>query len=374
MDYHTFLRRIPKVELHCHLEGTVRASTFADLATKNNIELPEYDDPSELYSFNTIEEFFVQLSKVSHSICEPDDFRRVTYEALEDGVADGLRYREMFWNPQLHMEVNVPYETQLEGIVQGIADAENDFNNKCRMISNIAMNKSSREAVEIVEKVIEHRCEEVIGIGMDNGEKGNPPSKFVEAYKIAKNAGYHLCGHTGQVTPASNIEFLLDELGCERIDHGYSVVLDDRISKRCFDEGIIFTVCATACQIVYFPWDMSKHPIHEMINRGLKVVIGSDDPPMCWTSLGLEYILIADHMQLKPTDIKQLVLNGVDGCWLDESEKRKMLMQFTKEIDDLIPQIEEEPGLRFDLDNDTYLWELKIEDQPGLRMLKAAKA
>ena len=208
---------------------------------------------------------------------------------------------------------------------------------------------------------------------MDFGERGNPPQKFFDAYRLARQSGLHLCGHTGQITPAANVEYCVAELGVERIDHGYSVVLDDRILKRCADSGVLFTVCPTATQIVYFPWDLGKHPIRQMAARGLKLTIGTDDPTMCWTNLGMEYLLMADHMGYGPADFKQFILNGLDGCWLDENAKQAWRAQWSAEIDDLAAQVDGFPGLQHHLDLDTTLWQAAALPQPGL-LMRAAMA
>ena len=171
-----------------------------------------------------------------------------------------------------------------------------------------------------------------------------------------------------QITWPTNIETCLDILGCERIDHGYSVILDDRISKRCAEERVVFTVTPSTTQAGYFPWDMSKHPIREMINRGIKIVIGSDDPTLAKTTLGNEYILMADHIGCKPQDFKQFVLNGIDGAWLDNITKHDWREQYSIEIDKLINEIESFPGLRYELSRENGTWTLDCCDQPGLKM------
>ena len=167
MDYHTFLREIPKVELHCHLEGAVRASTFAELAAKNGVELPPKENPEDLYKFETIDDFFVIYRLVCNSLKDADDFRRVTYETLEDGAADGLRYREMFWSPQIHIAGGVPYKTMIEGFKKAINDAETDFGVQCRMIAGIALYSTPEQGVELVEAMLDHPNDAVIGVGMD---------------------------------------------------------------------------------------------------------------------------------------------------------------------------------------------------------------
>jgi adenosine deaminase len=290
------------------------------------------------------------------------------YEALEDGRADGMQYCEMFWSPHIPVETGVEYGDMIDGMIDGIRDAERDFKITSRLIADIPLYYTPDQGLELTQTVIDNRRDELIGLGMDYGELGNPPEKFTAAYRLAKKAGLHLTAHTGQISAPENIVTCIDILNCERIDHGYSVILDDQISQRCADEQIVFTVTPSTTQSGYFPWEMSKHPIREMISRGIKVVIGADDPTLVKTTLGREYILMAENMGYTPQDFKQFVLNGIDGSWLDETTKRDWRKQFSKEIDELIAELDGFPGLHYALDRDTGIWSLESIDQPGLEM------
>ena len=143
MDYETFLRRVPKVELHCHLEGTVRASTAADQARKHGVQLPT-DDVDKLYEYDTIYDFLKIYGLVTTTLVDRDDFARVAYETLEDGARLGsLRYREMFFNPTLHTKRGVPYATVVDGLVDGIRAAESDHGVRCRPRHRTNLNRSA---------------------------------------------------------------------------------------------------------------------------------------------------------------------------------------------------------------------------------------
>ena len=143
----------------------------------------------------------------------------------------------------------------------------------------------------MVEQVLEHRQDELIGLGMDGAEAPDPPEQFVDAYKLAESGGLRLTAHACEDAPAQNIATCLDTLGCERIDHGYHILGDDALVERCRDEGITSTVCRTATAVCYFdPEDYTTHPIREMAARGLKIMVNSDDPSMFHTDIGTEYV------------------------------------------------------------------------------------
>jgi adenosine deaminase len=341
VQYEDFLRRVPKVELHCHFEGTVRPATAAELARKHGIELPT-DDVDRLYDYDSIYEFLKIFALVSSTLIDREDFARAAYESLEDGVKLGnLKYREMFFNPTLHTKRGIPYKTVVDGLVDGIHAAEQDLGVRCRLIADVYRQDPPELARQMVEDVLEHRRDELIGLGMDGAEAPDPPEKFAEAYRLAGSGGLRLTAHACEDAPAENITTCLDLLGCERIDHGYHILGDDAVVARCRDEGILFTVCPTATAVCYFdPDDFTKHPIREMAERGLKIMVNSDDPTMFHTDIGSEYARMATAADWPAARVREFVLNGVDGAWLDDGEKRRLRADFERELDELESQLE----------------------------------
>ena len=345
MTYEEYLRRVPKVELHCHFEGTVRPQTFADLARKHGVELPT-QDPDKLYDYDSIYEFLKIFGMVSSTLRDQEDFARAAYESIEDGVKLGnLKYREMFFNPTLHTRRGVPYKTVVDGLVGGIRAAETDFGVRCRLIADVYRQDEPKTANDMVRDVLEHRRDELIGLGMDGAEAPDPPEKFTEAYRIAREGGLRLTAHACEDAPAKNVTTCLDVLGCERIDHGYHVLGDESVVARCRDEGITFTVCPTATAVCYFdPNDLTKHPIREMADAGLKIMLNSDDPPMFHTDIGTEYVGMVTAAGWGPEKVREFVLNGIEGSWMDDDEKRRMRADFERELGELDRDLERAPA------------------------------
>jgi adenosine deaminase len=333
MNYSDFLRRVPKAELHCHFEGTVRPRTFADLAEKHDVALPT-EDADRLYDYDSIYEFLKIFAMVSSTLIDREDFARAAYESIEDGVRLGnLKYREMFFNPTLHTRRGIPYATVVDGLVDGIRAAEGDFGVRCRLIADVYRQDPPEMAREMVEQVLEHRPDEVIGLGMDGAEAPDPPEQFVDAYRLAQEGGLRLTAHACEDAPARNITTCLDVLGVERIDHGYHILEDDAVVARCRDEGIYFTVCPTATAVCYFdPDDFASHPIREMVAKDLRVMINSDDPPMFHTDIGTEYVTMVEAAGWGPEKVREFCFNGIDGSWQSDEEKRRMRADFESEL------------------------------------------
>jgi len=346
MDLKTFLRKIPKVELHCHLAGTVQASTFVELANKNNIIVPPYKNPEDLFDWLVLDEFLPIYRLISQSLQDRDDFRRTMYEALKVASENGVRYLEMFWNPTEHIEFGVPFEVSMDGMIDGINDARTDFGVEGRLIAAVDREKGPDLAVEMVELMIENRRDELIGIGADYNTTFHPPEAFWRAFRTAGNAGFYRTSHVSEYShPARDVEAALEVLGCDRLDHGYRVLEDERITQRCVDDQIVFTVIPMADRAWIIEnhgeYDFRKHVIQNMDARGLKIMLNSDDPGMMQSNIGDAYIMVGEYMRFEPGDFKRFVLNGIDGAWVDESTKRQWRAEWSQEINNLLSGLEE---------------------------------
>jgi adenosine deaminase len=332
MDYAEYLRRLPKVELHCHVEGTLRPQTVVDLARKHDVSLPT-DDVDRIYDYETIYEFLDIFRLVNSTVVDREDFARIAYESIEDGHRLGnLRYREMFFNPTLHTTRSIPMATIVDGLIDGCRSAEQDLGVRCRLIADIYRQDTPDMALQMVDEVLANRRDEVIGLGMDAAEAPDPPEKFFECFRTAGEGGLHLTSHAAEDGPARNISTCLDLLGCERIDHGYHILEDEAVVERCHEDGIHFTCCPTSTAVVYGWADLTTHPINGMIDAGLFVHLNSDDPTMFRTDIGKEYVDFVGGNDYPPETAKQLVRNGIDASWLDPSEKAALHTAFEDEF------------------------------------------
>lgn len=335
MEVETFLRQIPKAELHLHLEGAVAAETFADLANKNGVALPDHDSAASLYEYDSLVDFLKIYTLVSHSIVDRDDFRRVTHECLARCARSGARYVELFFSPESHLEVGVEYATMLDGVVQGMRDARIDHGVESNLVPAINRELGPQRALQFVEMVVEHRRPEVIGIGLDFNEAGFPPENYVDAFEHAERHGLHRTSHAGEVGPAANVRNSIDVLGCERVDHGYHVVDDAELLARCVESQIVFTACPTTTTYTTVWRDLAApdHAIRQMADAGLNLTINSDDPPMFSIDLGDEYVTLHDIMGFSLDEIRRFALNGIDAAWVDESTKQRWRREWSAEID-----------------------------------------
>lgn len=338
MDVETALRKMPKAELHLHLEGAVDASTFAELAARHGLELPPHDQVADLYSYDSLADFLVIYSLVCRSIQTEADFRRVTHECLARCADSGARYVELFFSPESHFEMGVEYPTMLAGVLAGMADAQAERGLESNLIPAINRELGPARAVEFVEMVAAHPHPQIIGVGLDFNEIGFPSADYVDAYRAAAEHGLHRTSHAGEVGPADNVRAAIDLLDCERIDHGYHVVDDPDLVASCVESQIAFTVCPTTTEYTTVWRDLSApdHAIRQMSEAGLKLMVNSDDPAMFVSDLGNEYVRLHREMGLSLDTLAEMALNGIDAAWIDDAAKAALRADWSAEIDTLL--------------------------------------
>jgi adenosine deaminase len=255
-----WLRRLPKADLHCHLIGTVRASTFAELARREDLALPDAperifadinslppdpalyrdtvipvpagrsaDEPEVSYSLFQASAWVVEVLRSA------DDLTRIVYEAFEDAHrASGTRHLELFFDGVPEHLAGLGYAGSVEAYAEGIRLAERDLGMTGRMIAGIDRSRSGEEALALVRQVVDNPNPYVAGIGLDNLETAGPPERFVDAYRLAGEAGFGRTAHSSEHAPtAANTITCLDRLGCDRIDHGYFVLEDPDVVAAC---------------------------------------------------------------------------------------------------------------------------------------------
>ena len=334
---------IPKVELHCHVEGTVRATTVVELARKAGRPLP-VDDPEQLYRYTSLDTFLAIFWLVQETLTEPADWERIAYESLVDAVAHGLRYRETFFTPARHLAAGQDLAGIVDGLSAGIAAAEAETGVRAALIADMDRAYGPAAALELVEQVIALRragtAERVIGIGMDSTELGVDLAAFKPAFDMARAAGLRRTGHAGEAvgTGPRNIRVALDALGVERVDHGVAVVEDPELVRRMAGERIPLTVCPNSNVIIANRFaSLEAHPFRAMREAGLLATINTDDPGMTDLDLGKEYRTVAAAQGMSFDEVAGVALDGVEACWLDGPDKAALRAEFEARLAQLRP-------------------------------------
>jgi adenosine deaminase len=330
------VRRLPKVELHCHLEGAARAATIRDLAAQNDVPFP-VADPADLYTFTSLNQFLEIYDVVCRSLRTVDDFHRVTYEALEDGARAGVRYREMFFSPGFVIRLGVPVTTVWQGIEAGVRDAARDLDITCRMVLDIDKPSGPAHAMEMAQFAgsVPDR-DLLIGMGGDSVERDIDHASFAAAFEEAARHGLRRTIHAGEDGPVDNIAIAIRTLGCERIDHGFRLLDDPDLTREVVDRQIPLTVCPTSNVVIanVVP-DLASHPFRRQRELGVLVTLNSDDPGMMQFDIADEYAAVANAFGYDLEDMEAISLAGIEASWAPEAEKAALRRRFATDFDAL---------------------------------------
>ena len=338
---HAFAHALPKVELHCHLLGTVRRATFTGLVRRARAPISD----AEIEAFYTRGDKPVGVLRVlraldAYLIRSPDDLNGLTYEYLEDAATHNVRYAEFFWNPTGTAQVSgIAYPRALAAIVRAIADAKADHGITGRLIAAIDREAPPAAAQEMVQWVTEHRCDEVPGIGMDYREVDHPPEWFAGAYAAARRAGLKTTAHAGEFgMPWTNVRTALVELGVDRIDHGYTVLDAPDFARTCAERGIVFTVVPTNSYYLRTlapdRWAID-HPIRRMPAAGLLIHPNTDDPTLHHVTPTGAWIMMARDFDFGLEDLRGFMENGLKAAWIDDSTRRDWRLASLARFDEL---------------------------------------
>jgi adenosine deaminase len=341
VDVVTALDRLPKVELHCHVEGTMRPDTVVDLARKNGIELPT-SDPTELYRYSSLDTFLEIFWLVQSTLGSREDWARLAYESIVDGAAHGLVYRETFFTPARHLDAGQDLADIVAGLAEGLGAAEAETGARAMLIADIDRAYGGAAGLAMVERLVELRragspgVERVIGVGLDSTELGVDPTDFAEAFEMAGRAGLRRTSHQGEETPPSHIWAGLEALGSERIDHGLSSLQDPELVRRLAGERIPLTVCPNSNVVIANAVPrLELHPYPRMREAGLLATLNTDDPALTDLDLGREYRSCMEAFDYRWEDMVAIALDGVEATWLDDSDKRELRTQVEREADEL---------------------------------------
>jgi adenosine deaminase len=321
------LASLPKVELHCHVEGTMRPATVAELAGRNGIALPGAD-PTELYHYVSLDDFLRVFWLVQSTLGDRSDWARLAYESVLDAGAAGVVYRESFFTPARHLAAGQDLADIVAGLAEGLAAGEDETGVRVMLICDLDRAYGGAAGRELVERLTGLRragapgTERVIGVGLDSTEIGVDPADFADAYGLAGRAGLRRTAHQGEDTPPAGIATCVDVLGVERIDHGLTLLDDPELTRRLADRRLPLTVCPTSnIRIANAVQRLEDHPYAAMRAAGLVATLNTDDPAMIDLDLATEYAAIQAAYGYSWDEMVAIALDGVEATWLDDGDR-----------------------------------------------------
>jgi len=332
-------RALPKVDLHRHLEGTLRLQTMLDIARQHGITIPAdiirlsnlvQMQEQESYSFQNFLSKFNTLRLFYRS---PDVIHRITREAVEDAAKDNVRYLELRFTPvALSRAERFPLGDVIDWVIASARDAAKQFGVTVRLIASVNRHESHELAEQVAWLAVERKDRGLVGMDLAGNEAEFKSEPFYGVFKEARQAGLHITIHAGEWGPASNVREAIEELGAERIGHGVRVLEDGDIVALARERNTAFEVCVTSnFQSGVVP-TLNAHPIKAMLETGLNVTINTDDPSISRITLSNEYQIICDDLGLSLDILKQRVLAAAQVAFLPDDGRQALAKQLTREL------------------------------------------
>ena len=337
MSLHDFVREMPKVELHVHLEGSIRPATLLTLAERNCVALPAdgLDGLREFYRFTDFDHFIRVYFTISGCLKTAADFGLIAYEFGADMARQHTHYAEVTFTPYTNVvNTGLPFEEILAGLNDGRARAQAEFGVEFAWVLDIVRNDPHTRH-QVAQWAIGAIDQGVVGLGLGGTEVGHPPEWFADAYATAREAGLHSVPHAGEIVGPESVWGAIRALRAERIGHGVRSVEDPVLTDYLSEHQIPLEVCPTSnlCLGVYRSYE--EHPIRRLWDLGVYVTVNSDDPPMFNTDLVQEYQTLAEPVGFSVAELEQLSLNALRASFLPAERKSALQHDFRREFDRL---------------------------------------
>jgi adenosine deaminase len=326
------IARLPKAELHIHVEGSLEPETMLELARRNGVRLA-YPDAAALrraYRFTKLQDFLDLYYRGMSVLRTERDFFDLAFAYFKRSAAQGLRYAEIFFDSQAHTARGVTFETALGGLARAQKSALAEYRIPSRLILCILRHLPERDAERTLDLALAHR-DKIAGIGLDSSELGHPPRKFKRAFARARKAGFKLVAHAGEEGPPDYVWQAIDELGVDRIDHGNRALEDEELVRRIVRDRLVLTVCPLSNLRLCVVKDLKRHPLKRMLELGIRATVNSDDPAYFGGYVGDNYEAAAKALKLGAGELRALARNGFDASFMPEPEKKAALAAFDRE-------------------------------------------
>ena len=339
-----FIQSLPKAELHLHLEGSVDPPTLSQLSRRHNTPiLPENNnygespdsgrelterDVAELYRYRDFTGFMMAFKAVTERLRSPEDYELITYRLVQRLAAENVLHAEVYVSVGVVLWRGFDFDAIFEGLERGRERGRRESGTSLLWIFDAVRHFGAEAAERVVDKAIQFRDRNVVGIGIGGDERRGPADWFRNAYSRARKHGLRLTAHAGETTGPESIAASLDVLGAERIGHGLSAVQSPELMRRMAAAHIPIEVCLSSNVRTGCCASLDQHPVKNYVAEGMMVTLNTDDPAMFGTSLSREYQLAQDTFGFPDEHLRELAKNSFRSSFLAEERKSQFLARF----------------------------------------------
>ncbi|MDO4903822.1 MAG: adenosine deaminase [Limosilactobacillus sp.] len=327
-----FTHGLPKAELHVHIEGTLEPELKLKLAKRNHVNIGQstIEEVKETLKFNNLASFLDVYYEAMNVLQTEQDFYDLAMDYLHRAAKNNVRHVEIFFDPQAHTSRGVAFADVINGLYRATVDAR-ALNVDARLIMCFLRDFSRDSARETLEEALKYK-DKILGVGLDSDEHNNPPMKFYNQFCKATEEGFHITAHADPDQPRSieHIRDLLEVIGVERVDHGTNIVEDPDLVDYAVKNEIGLTSCTLSNN--FLNADMKGKEVIELLGKGVKISIHSDDPAYFGGYIGDNYYTIATKFDLTRDQVIKLVKNSFESSWISDEQKALYL----KEVDEYV--------------------------------------
>lgn len=328
MDIQTLIERLPKVELHVHIEGTLEPEQLFEFARRNhvNVRYPDVESLRAAYRFTDLQSFLDLYYEGCAVLLTEQDFYELTLAYLKRAAAQGVVHSEIFFDPQSHTHRGVPFAAVFNGITRALTEGEHHLGITSELILCFLRHLDESDAFDTLRQA-EPYLDRIVAVGLDSSEMGHPPSKFVRVFSAARDHGLLTVAHAGEEGPPEYIWEALDLLKVSRIDHGVRCLEDEKLVERLAAEHIPLTVCPLSNVRLGGFTEMRNHPLKRLLDQNLCVTVNSDDPAYFGGYMRENFTAAQTALDLTSDDIFTLGCNAVHAAFLDTPTQERLLKQ-----------------------------------------------
>jgi adenosine deaminase len=317
------IARLPKAELHLHIEGSFEPELLFEIARRNRVEIPfsSIDALKDAYKFSNLQEFLDIYYQGMNVLLTEEDYFDLTRAYLDHCAADNVTHVEIFFDPQGHTGRGVPLKVVTKGILAGLEDGERRHGITWRLIMSFLRHLSEEDGFATLREA-EPWLDRFVGVGLDSSEKGHPPMKFARLFRRCREMGLKLCCHAGEEGPPEYVREAL-EIGIDRIDHGNRAMEDPALVAEIARRGLTLTVCPLSNTALKVIRRMEDSPVGRMLEAELSVTVNSDDPAYFGGYMNANLNAVAEGLGLPADAVVQLAKNSFTGSFLPEADKAR---------------------------------------------------
>ncbi|TVY01019.1 adenosine deaminase [Paenibacillus cremeus] len=335
------IRKLPKVDLHVHLDGSVKPETLMELAQQRGVSLPARsrkqllphmqveDDCTSLKMYLSKFDFVLPFLQTGEAL------RRVAHETVEQAAAHTIGYIEVRFAPQLHRGAGLSVEEVIHHVVEGLRSGERKYGVVARGIAICMRHHGSKENIEVIEAAASRSGKGIVAVDLAGDEASYPPQFFREVFAVSHKRGLPVTIHAGEAAGAENVLEAVTRLGAVRIGHGVRVKENPELMRLLAKQRIPLEMCPISNLQTKAVTSWEQYPIRDYFERGIKVTVNTDNPTVSGTNLTKEYRVLADKFGFAATELAELVMNGVEAAFLEESEKRVLRRRFRRQFREL---------------------------------------